>query len=123
MILKETAGGLAFSLYSNSSASRPEGYVHVTTDTAASGTSALALNTWTHLAVSYDGTTLRLYVNGVQAGSRALTGPIAASTGSLRIGGNAVWGEYFKGLIDEVRVYNRALSAGEIQLDMVTPIP
>ena len=45
------------------------------------------------------------------------------STGSLGIGGNAVWGEYFKGLIDEVRVYNRALSAGEIQTDMVTPIP
>ena len=103
--------------------SRPEGYVHVATDTAASGTSALALNTWTHLAVSYDGATIRLYVNGVQVGSRALTGPIAPSTGALRIGGNAVWGEYFKGLIDEVRVYNRALSAGEIQLDMVTPVP
>jgi hypothetical protein len=123
VILKETTGGLAFSLYAHTTGSRPEGYVHVTTDTAASGTSALALNTWTHLSVSYDGVTIRLYVNGVQVGSRALTGPIATSTGALRIGGNAVWGEYFKGLIDEVRVYNRALSAGEIQLDMVTPIP
>jgi hypothetical protein len=123
VILKETAGGLAFSLYAHSSASRPEGYVHVTTDTAVSGTSALALNTWTHLSVSYDGATIRLYVNGVQVGSQALAGPIVTSTGALRIGGNAVWGEYFKGLIDEVRVYNRALSAGEIQLDMVTPIP
>ena len=97
--------------------------MHVTTDTAASGTFALTLNSWTHLALSYDGTTLRLYVNGLQAAAQALTGPIATSTGSLRIGGNAVWGEYFKGLIDEVRVYNRALSAGEIQVDMVTPIP
>ena len=33
----------------------------------------------------------------------------------LRIGGNAIWGECFTGLIDEVRVYNRALSAAEIQ--------
>ena len=33
----------------------------------------------------------------------------------LRIGGNSIWGEYFSGLIDEVRVYNRALSAAEIQ--------
>jgi len=96
--------------------------VHVVSDTAASGT-ALPLNIWTHLAFSYDGATLRLYINGVQVGTQALTGPIAASTGSLRIGGNAVWGEYFKGLIDEVRIYNRALSAGEILADMVTPIP
>ena len=123
VILKEAAGGLAFSLYAHTSASRPEGYVHVTTDMAASGTSPLTLNTWTHLAVSYDGATIRLYVNGVEVGSQALTGPIATSTGALRIGGNAVWGEYFQGLIDEVRVYNRALSAGEIQLDMATPIP
>ena len=36
------------------------------------------------------------------------------------IGGNTVWGEYFAGLIDEVRIYNRALSAAEIQTDMNT---
>ena len=40
----------------------------------------------------------------------------------LRIGGNSVWGEWFAGLIDEVRVYNRALSAAEIQQDMQAPI-
>src|SRR6185437_9519651 len=39
-------------------------------------------------------------------------------TGLLKIGGNAIWGEWFNGLIDEVRVYNRALSAAEIQVDM-----
>ena len=41
---------------------------------------------------------------------------------TLRIGGNAVWGEYFKGRIEEVRIYNRALTAAEIQTDMATPI-
>jgi hypothetical protein len=40
----------------------------------------------------------------------------------LRIGGNSVWGEYFSGLIDEVRVYNRALTATQIQTDMTTAI-
>ena len=40
----------------------------------------------------------------------------------LRIGGNAIWGEYFQGQIDEVRVYNRAALAIEIQTDMVTPM-
>ena len=38
------------------------------------------------------------------------------------MGGNAIWGEWFQGLIDEVRVYNRALSAGEIQADMARPV-
>ena len=41
---------------------------------------------------------------------------------ALRIGGNTVWGEYFTGLIDEVRIYGRALSRAEIQTDMTTPI-
>jgi len=45
-----------------------------------------------------------------------------SSTGALRIGGNNVWGEYFQGLVDEVRIYNRALSPAEIQTDMNTPL-
>jgi hypothetical protein len=49
-------------------------------------------------------------------------GSIVTSTGALRIGGNAVFGEYFRGIIDEVRVYNRALTAADIQVDMNTPI-
>ena len=47
---------------------------------------------------------------------------MAASTGVLRIGGNSVWAEWFAGLIDEVRVYNRALTAAEIQQDLQSPV-
>src|SRR6185295_6744028 len=47
---------------------------------------------------------------------------IATSGSPLRIGGNAIWGENFSGVIDEVRVYNRALGAAEIQGDMVRSI-
>ena len=65
---------------------------------------------------------VRLFVNGVQAGSLAFSGSMAASTGLLRLGGNSIWGEWFAGLVDEVRVYNRALSASEIQQDMQTPV-
>ena len=54
----------------------------------ARATTQLPLNTWTHLAATYDGTTLRLYVNGAQVGSRAVTGALLTSTGALRIGGN-----------------------------------
>ena len=85
-------------------------------------TSSLPLNTWTHIATTYDGTTLRLSVNGVQVGQLAYSGAITTSTGALKIGGNAVWGECFQGDIDEVRIYNRALTATEIQADMNTSI-
>lgn len=82
----------------------------------------MPLNTWTHVAVTYDGATLRMFVNGVQVRSSAATGAAVATSGALRIGGNSVWGEYFRGLIDEVRIYSRALLAGEIQTDMSSPI-
>jgi len=86
------------------------------------GTSPLTANTWAHLAASYDGATMRLYVNGVQVASRAQTGAIATSTNPLQIGGDSIYGQYFAGRIDEVRIYNRALSAAQIQSDMNTPL-
>ena len=76
----------------------------------------LTANTWAHLAVTYDGINQRLYVNGTQVASRAQTGSMRASKGALRIGGNSVWSEFFKGRIDEIRVYNRALSARRSRL-------
>jgi chitodextrinase len=93
-----------------------------TADVAAYGTSALPQNTWTHLAVTYDGTTLLLYVNGVQVSSLGRTGNIVTSTNPLQIGGDSFFGQYFNGIIDEVRVYNVALTPEEIQTDMNTAI-
>ena len=78
----------------------------------------IPVNAWTHLTATYDGTTQRLYINGAQVASQAQTGSIAVSGSAMHIGGNSVWGEYFQGLIDEVRIYNRALSPAEIQADM-----
>jgi len=86
------------------------------------GPSALPLNAWSHVAGTYDGSALRLYVNGVQVASASRTGTLQSTTNPLRIGGNAQWGEYFAGRIDEVRVYRRALSAAEIQADMAEPV-
>jgi hypothetical protein len=122
-ILKEATGGLAYALYAHDNAPRPAVTVNVAgRDHSSGGSAQLPLNTWTHLAATFDGATLRLFVNGVQVGSGALGGSLLTSTGALRIGGNAVWGEYFSGLIDEVRIYNRALTAAEIQSDMTAPI-
>jgi chitodextrinase len=93
-----------------------------TADVNAFGTSVLALNTWAHLATTYDGATLRFYVNGVQVSSLAQTGKIVTSANPLQIGGDNLYGQHFAGTIDEVRVYNVALSAAQIQADMSTPI-
>ena len=64
----------------------------------------------------------RLYVNGTEVASRMQPGAIATSTNPLQIGGDTLYHQFFKGMIDEVRIYNRALSAAEIQTDMNTPV-
>ncbi len=74
------------------------------------------------MAATYDGVTLRFFVNGLLVASRAQTGAITASSDALTIGGNAYSGQNWSGLIDEVRIYNRALSATEIHTDMNIPV-
>jgi hypothetical protein len=91
-------------------------------DVIAYGTGVLPVNTWSHVAVTYDGAALRFYVNGVEVGSGSVTGSITTSTNPLQIGGDSFWGQYFQGLIDEVRVYNVALAPEQVQVDMNTPI-
>ena len=88
----------------------------------ADGQLADPVASWTHVALTYDGTMLRLYVNASQVSSRAATGTIKRTTDPLWIGGNRPYGEYFHGLIDEVRVYNLALSPSEVRAEMSTPI-
>lgn len=124
VILKERGtDGLAYGLYAHDNAPRPSAYVNVSNlDREVQGTSALPLNTWTHLTMTYDGTSIRLYVNGTLTATRAQTGNITVSAQKLAIGGNTPWGEFFAGLIDDVRIYNRALSAAEITTDMNTPV-
>ena len=122
VVFKERPGGLVYSLYSSTDTGRPSGEVLTSTGVETRGPAALPTSTWSHLATTFDGSVLRLYVNGTLASSTTSAGSIATSTGVLRIGGNSVWGEWFAGLIDEVRVYNRALSAAEVQQDMQTAV-
>ena len=84
--------------------------------------SGLPANTWTHVATTYDGATLRLFVNGAQVASQPATGRLDDSSSPVEIGGSAIDGGPFAGLIDDVRIYNTALTAAQIQSDMTTPI-
>jgi len=76
------------------------------------------VNKWVHLAGVYDGSTLRLYRNGVQVASGALSGNIPDESSPLVIGagdnGTNGFGEYINALVDDFHLYNRALSASEI---------
>ena len=122
VVMKEQPGDLVYALYANTNTNQPSVHVHTTADINVRGTSQLQRGAWSHLAGTYDGTTLRLFVNGIAVASRTVSGPMQASGGTVKIGGNAIWGEWFKGLIDDVRIYNRALSATEIASDMATPV-
>lgn len=123
LLIKEMAPEAAYELYANTDVNKPGGYVFVGGQYGgAFGAFQLSANTWTHLTTTYDGTTIKLYVNSNLVGAATRAGAIATSSGPLRIGGSSMWGEYFQGQIDEIRVYNRALSASEIQTDMNTPV-
>jgi hypothetical protein len=74
----------------------------------------LPLNTWVHLAATFDGSTLRFYTNGVLAKTAAGTlGP--TNNVPLTIGASGTCGSTFAGKLDDIRVYSRALTALEIQ--------
>jgi hypothetical protein len=119
---KERGSGLLYALYSRGSLVSPMARLFTTADQSTSGPSQLALTTWSHLAMTWSGSTLRLYVNGSQVATRSTGTTMTATTGPFRIGGTSVATAWFRGLIDEVRYYNRALSAAEIAADMTTPV-
>ncbi|MCP3137603.1 apiosidase-like domain-containing protein [Pyxidicoccus xibeiensis] len=123
VVMKEKPSQMAYVLYANSDMNRPSAFfVSGGVEHGVLGGSGLPLNTWTHLAATYDGAAFSLYVNGALVSSVAQTATMDVSTNELRIGGNRVWGEYFPGRIDEVRIYNRALTPAEILSDRDTPI-
>jgi chitodextrinase len=90
-----------------------------TTKTLIASSGNLPLNAWYHAAATYDGTTMRLYYNGVQVGSTAKSGAIATNTGvGVNLGRNPDGAKYLHGALDDVRLYNRALTAAEINAVM-----
>lgn len=86
---------------------------------ATSPAGALVLDQWQHVAATYDGATIRVYVDGVQVAQAAGAFALAPSTARLVAGGSQNNpSRTFPGGIDEVRVWNVARSAAEIQATM-----
>lgn len=84
------------------------------TTTTLVGTQTLTADTWYHLTATYDGNTMRLYIDGIEKGSMNKTGSITSSASAIRIGDNPIQARHFDGQIDEVHLYQKALSVAEI---------
>ena len=81
---------------------------------ASTANGAWTYGNWYHLAGTYDGSQVRLYVNGVLAGTTPASGLMTDYGTPLRIGRYVNASAYLRGVVDELSLYNRALSAAEI---------
>jgi len=81
----------------------------------APGGTVLQINTWYHVVTTWDGETITSYVNGALDRSVAFSDPLDAGTNNFSIGRASNGGINFFGLIDEAALYDRALTAGEVQ--------
>ena len=92
-----------------------------------STTISWASNQWHHVVCVYDGATIRMYVNGVLEGSAAAGVPVVVNTQPLQLGGNSDQGFYYRGAMDEVRLFCTNLSAAAVSAlyneNVVAPPP
>ncbi|MCG2690991.1 hypothetical protein L6249_02920, partial [Candidatus Parcubacteria bacterium] len=100
----------------NGTTGKIQGYVYVNGGWRNCTTAATAgLNQWSHIASTYDGNQIKVYINGVEGCSFSYAGSINSGNSALQFGAYSASSELFKGMIDEVRIYGRALSLAEIQ--------
>jgi hypothetical protein len=90
------------------------GYYISNWSTALENVASFTQNTWSHVVLTIDSTNgSRLYVNGVLRNSNA-TPPTGTNTTNWRLGTQFNWAHYFQGKMDDVRMYNRALTAQQV---------
>lgn len=77
-------------------------------------TNFISATEWSHLAVSYDGVTVKHYLNGIGNGSGTVANDNNATAVAFLIGTNGLGSEYWNGFIDDMRVFNRPLAEDEI---------
>jgi hypothetical protein len=103
LIGEAMAGGIYFSIW--------KGVGQFYTD----GKTPLVLNEWNHIAGTWDGKCMRIYLNGVlQPESVSVSPPINSSSNPLNIGKMPENDYFFKGVMDEIMIFNRGLSGAEV---------
>src|SRR3989338_9673126 len=83
-------------------------------DRAESAINSVLINQWTHIAGTYNGSNIIVYINGVQSNSVSPTGTYGGDTSNWGIGATSGGSTPFNGSIDEVRIWNRSMSADEV---------
>ncbi len=79
----------------------------------------IPLGAWTHIAGTYDGATIKLFINGDEVATKSVSFNIRGSSNPLRIGESSAFpGRVFNGSIDELRIWNVARTAEEIKSSM-----
>jgi hypothetical protein len=121
VLSKQRGRTVSYALYAGDRRGRPAAVATRSARRSVRARGRLRRARWTHLAMTYDGANMRLYVNGSLVAERPGSGTPRASAGPLRIGAGSR-GRFFKGRIDDVRIYNRALGADAIRQDMHTPV-
>ncbi|MEI7499877.1 MAG: LruC domain-containing protein [Bacteroidota bacterium] len=94
------------------------GHIRLNNSTSVSlhwGDGLPVLNEWYHIAMTYDGTTLKIYVNGQLKNSKAVSGVLAVNSRDVSIGSDNGAQKFFKGSLDEIKIFGVALSQTEIQ--------
>lgn len=98
-----------------------KGTTSVTVDTVVGG--SVAAGVWTHIAGTYNGSAMLVYVNGIQVGTFSRTAAIATATSAMSIGADyqgaallssSTSAEFFDGSLADLRMYSRALTGNEI---------
>jgi hypothetical protein len=81
---------------------------------------SISTGTWTHVALTYDGAAMKMYKNGACAATTSASGALMlaqfSSNESFYLGRNSEWSQYYDGKLDEVSIYNCALTDGQVEL-------
>jgi hypothetical protein len=88
-------------------------YFAISTPVTSSASSLIPLNTWTHIAGTYDGSNIRIYRNGTLMMTKAHPGAISVQSLNFLVG---KYSSYWQGYVDDVRIYRFCMSQADIAI-------